>query len=102
MVFLHKSLEEKIYINVTLIVREMLLEGDVCLVTGTTGILILDFCMFLNQDQKYLAEFFVFLLMGSRHVTLGWLGTHCGDQAGLNLTAVLLPLPPKYEIPGLL
>lgn len=78
----------------------MLLEGDVCLVTGTTGILILDFCMFLNQDQKYLAEFFVFLLMGSRHVILDWLGTHGGDQAGLNLTAILLSLPPKYEIPG--
>lgn len=52
------------------------------------------------MDQKCLAEFFVFPLMGSRHVTLGWLGTHCGDQVDLNLTTILLPLPPKYEIPG--
>lgn len=52
------------------------------------------------MDQKYLVEFFVFFLVGSRHVILGWLGTHCGDQAGLNLTAILLPLPPKYEILG--
>lgn len=52
------------------------------------------------MDQKYLAECFVFFLMGSRHAILGWLGTHCGDQAGLNLMAVLLPLLPKCEISG--
>lgn len=39
----------------TLIVREMLLEGDVCPHTGTTGILILDFFQFLNHRSKMLS-----------------------------------------------
>lgn len=60
MVFLCKSLEEKKYINVTLIVRKMLLEGDVCLVTGTTGILILDFCVFLSHGSKVFSRIFCF------------------------------------------
>lgn len=61
MVFLCKSLEENIYIYVTLIVRKMLLlEGDVCLVTGTTGILILDFCMFLSHGSKVFSRIFCF------------------------------------------
>lgn len=64
MVFLSKFSAGNIYINVTLIVRETLLEGDVCPVTGTTWALILDFCWILNHRSKVLSIMFCFLFDG--------------------------------------
>lgn len=85
------------YIHVydTLIVRETLLEGDVCPDTGTTGILILDFFEFLNHRSKMLSIICFFFLMGSPNVTLTGLELTV-ERPLLCREAILLPLPLKY------